>query len=98
MTSLLGVNVTPKTHKYLEKLFELGVFEGANGNQTLHKDLVALVEAAHQVLAGGTASVQVTTPGNPQVFAELQTLVQDGAAETNQVNGQAGFAAAVLPP
>jgi hypothetical protein len=96
--SLLGVQVTPSTHRYLQRLFELGIFEGPVGSQTLHPAIVSLVEAAHQVLAGGTATVQVTAPGNPQVVAELQGLAKDGTDDSNAANNNAGVAIAALPP
>lgn len=96
--SLLGVQITPTTHLYLQRLFELGIFEGPVGSQTLHPQLVALVDAAHQILAGGSATVQVTAPGNAQVVAELQGLAKTGTDESNAANSSAGVSIAALPP
>jgi hypothetical protein len=50
-----------------------------------------LIDAINQVLAGGTATVQITQPGDPTKYRQLTTQLQNGIDEANKINGAAGY-------
>jgi hypothetical protein len=49
------------------------------------------------VLAGGTVTIQVTTPGNPQVLAELAKLLKEARDDGNAINKAVGFYMTAAP-
>lgn len=86
-------NVTLSGLDYLRELYRLGAVEGAVGDQSLSAELVPLLEAVHQVLAGGSVEVKVTRAGNAKIVAELDEKVGRMFGEANQVNCSAGYGA-----
>ncbi len=94
---LVGTQLTPALYQYLNRLIELGIFEGPNGNMTINPAVQPLVDALHQVMAGGTVSVQVTTPGTAAVVAELAGLIQQGTDQANEINKKVGFYLTAVP-
>ncbi len=94
---VIGLQITPTMLTYFERLLELGIFQGPVGNQQINPSLQPLIEAVHNVLAGGTVTVQTTTPGNAQIVSELDGLAADGLADGNEINKKLGFYLAAIP-
>jgi hypothetical protein len=88
---IIGLQITPAMYQYLVSLLEYGIQEGQIGNQSLNPAVVPLLDAIHNILAGGTATVQITTPGNPQVVAELKNGFKDANDAANEINKKLGF-------
>ena len=88
---LIGYNIAYSMYEYLERLIDLGIIEGPVGHNELNQKVKPLMEALHEVLAGGTVSVQVTTPGNPQVVTELRQDLQQAGDDANAINRAVGF-------
>jgi hypothetical protein len=63
----------------------------------LNAKVKPIVDALHQVLAGGTVTIQVTTPGNPQVLAELAKLLKEARDDGNAINKAVGFYMTAAP-
>jgi hypothetical protein len=84
-------------YEYIERLIDLGLVEGPLGKMDLNPNVKPLVDALHQVLAGGTVNVQVTTPGNPTVVAELQGILQEAGDDGNAINKAVGFYLTAVP-
>jgi hypothetical protein len=87
----VGIQIATKIAAYLDRAIQLGAFEGPVGSMTLNAALQPLADAINQVLAGGTVTVQVTTPGNPGIVSELGNLLSGGVQEANDVNKKAGY-------
>jgi hypothetical protein len=94
---LIGYNIAYSMYEYLERLIELGLVEGPLGKMDLNPKAKPLVDALHQVLAGGTVTVQVTTPGNPQILAELAATLQEATNDGNAINKAVGFYLTAAP-
>lgn len=95
--ALVGIELTPVLYRYLVRLMELGIFQGPNGSMKISPQIQPLVDGVHNILAGGATTVQITTPGNPQILAELDNLVKDGTDQANDINGKLGFYLAPVP-
>ncbi len=94
---LVGTQLTPALYQYLNRLIELGIFEGPIGNMSINPSIQPLVDAIHQVLAGGSVNVQVTTPGSAAIVAELADLIQEGTDQANEINKKVGFYLTATP-
>lgn len=90
---VVSQNVTLAGLEYLRELHRLGAVEGAHGDQKLSAELVPLLEALHQVLAGGSVEVKVTRAGNARIAAELDEKAGQMLREANEVNASAGYGA-----
>ncbi len=88
---LVGIQLPPALVQYLAKLMDHGMFVGPIGNQSLAPPVQQLVNALHNVLAGGSITVTVTAPGSPAVVGELNTLLSDGNKDANEINKKVGF-------
>jgi hypothetical protein len=88
---LIGIQVTLSMFQYLEQLNDLGLIEGAIGKMDVTAAAKPLIDALHHVLAGGSATVTITTAGNAQKVADLDKTLQQATADGNTVNGAAGF-------
>lgn len=87
----VGLTVASSLGEYLMRLQELGAMEGTDGARELNPEVMPLLEALHQVLAGGTVEVKVVHPGNPDIFHELKRRVEQAGREANAINKAAGF-------
>jgi hypothetical protein len=84
--SVVGVNLAVSSYEYLQRLHDLGLFEGPAGRENLHKDLRPLIEAFHHVLTGGKIEVRVARSGNATLLKELNDHLGRSIRETNQIN------------
>jgi hypothetical protein len=71
---------------YLNQLVSLGAVEGAVGRQQLNASLAPVIAALHQVLAGGTVRLEVTTPGHLPIVAGLDRQLASAIHEANTMN------------
>ncbi|KFA91677.1 hypothetical protein Q664_20270 [Archangium violaceum Cb vi76] len=65
--------------------------EGPDGALEISPEVMPILEAIHQVLAGGTVEVKVVHRGNPDIFNELKRRVEQVGREANAINKAAGF-------
>lgn len=94
---LIGYNMGYDAYEYLEHLLEHGLVVGPLGRMEINAKVRPLVDAMHHVLAGGTVKVEVTTPGNPQVVAELADAAKKAGEESNAINKAMGFYVTAIP-
>jgi hypothetical protein len=76
------------TGEYLTSV--LGAAEG-------NPQLVKLIEAAHHVLAGGSADVTITAMGDASRVTALNTLRDTAMLRSNELNGAAGTYVSLEP-
>ncbi|PTL84988.1 hypothetical protein [Vitiosangium sp. GDMCC 1.1324] len=88
---VVGLTVASSLGEYLMRIQELGAVEGPDGELRISPEVMPILEAIHQVLAGGTVEVNVTHRGNPDIFNELNRRVQQVGKEANSINKAAGF-------
>lgn len=88
---VVGLTVASSLSEYLMRAQELGAVEGPDGELRISPEVMPILEALHQVLAGGTVEVTVTHRGNPDIFNELNRRVQQVGREANSINKAAGF-------
>jgi hypothetical protein len=87
----VGLNVASSLSEYLMRIQELGGVEGPEGELLISPDVRPVLEAIHQVLAGGTVEVKVVHRGNPDILHELNRRVEQVEREANAINKAAGF-------
>jgi hypothetical protein len=90
------VHSTSESVVYLARLFQLGAIAGTPANVSVNPTIQPLVDALHEVLAGGSvtvtaAGVLTITPGAPTVVAELRRMQADSIASINTANTAAGY-------
>ena len=81
-----STQVAPLGLAYLARLVELGLFEGPRGEFSLSPAVAPLVDALHQVLAGGEVLVKVTVPGHAPVVEGLQRQLACANVEANALS------------
>jgi hypothetical protein len=89
--TLLLQHTAAKLYQYVQRLVELGASEGGFGKVDISPSVKPINEAFHHVLAGGKVTVILERPGDPTIVDELDTLIEDGYAEANRINKQAGY-------
>jgi hypothetical protein len=75
---------------YMVRLLQLGAVEGALGEMTINPLLKPVLEALHQVLAGGEVEIRVTQAGHQQLVRELNGRLDRATEEVNALNRRAG--------
>lgn len=82
-----GVKVTLTSHglKYLEALLGASL-TGALGHKTVNPAIRPLVDAAYNVLAGGTADVTITMAGASSQVAKYHDLEKKSLKSSNAEN------------
>ncbi len=80
-----AINVARATRAYLKTLESLGLLQGYGGSQTLHSDAHEVLIALHHVLAGGSVSVEIQSPGTASMIQDLNTMLENAVNETNQL-------------
>lgn len=86
-----GLTVASSLGEYLMRIQELGATEGPDGSRQISPEVLPILQAIHQVLAGGTVEVRVVHRGNPDIFNELNRRVAQVSDEANAINKAAGF-------
>jgi hypothetical protein len=86
-----NIAVTPSSRDYLEKLIANALLEGEPGQQDITSSAQPVLRALHEVLGGGTVSINVETPGNATVVEELNTLLSSAKDEWNRLPGHDGI-------
>jgi hypothetical protein len=86
-----GLTVASSLSEYLMRIQELGAMEGPDGALEINPEVMPVLEAIHQILAGGTVEVKVVHPGNPAILNELNRRVRQVGREVNDINKAAGF-------
>jgi hypothetical protein len=76
---------------YMIRLLQLGAMEGTLGDLDLNPSLKKLIEAIHQVVAGGEAEVKLVEAGESQVVQELNSRLEQAIKDGNSINRQAGY-------
>jgi hypothetical protein len=82
---------TSNAYAYQIRLLQLGALEGALGNIAVNPDLKPVIEALHQVLAGGTVEIKIAQAGNLDIAAELNRRLERATAEANAINKQSEY-------
>ena len=86
MASMIEINVAESTKAWLELLKDNGLysFDGGSGQLTINEDVAELIDAMHEVLAGGSVKLRVQQAGDPaekaDMTAKYNTAVSDTAA------------------
>src|SRR5262245_48719758 len=80
---------------YMIRLLQLGAMEGALGEMDINPLLQPVIEAMHQVLAGGEVEIKLVTAGNPLLVEELKSRLVRATEDLNTINRQAEYS--VLP-
>ena len=79
-----NIAVTPSSREYLERLMANALLEGEPGQQDITSSAQPVLRALHEVLGGGTVSINVETPGDIAVVEELNTLLGSAKEEWNR--------------
>jgi hypothetical protein len=87
----VGVQLASEIAAYLEKAMSLGAFSGPLGQMEVNPKVKPLLEAINHVLAGGTVVVDVTKPGDPSTYKQLNEYLNGGLKEANEINKAAGY-------
>jgi hypothetical protein len=87
---VLEVKISAEGFDYLQRIFHLGVVFGTPGNMTVNPKVKELIQAIHQVLAGGAVDITITLPGNADLVEELNKRLDVGCEQTSAINRQAG--------
>lgn len=88
---VVAVPLAEHTVMHLQALLDLGALEGPRGGRTMNPRLRPLVDAMYHVLAGGSAQVAVTAPGDPTIFNDLSTKETMCVRALNEINGKYQF-------
>jgi hypothetical protein len=90
--SVISYPVVLETLQYIQRIRELGAFEGPLGDMKINPDVARALEIVHNVLAGATLDeVKYSSRGNPDIVRELNDLVARGGAAANEVNRKSGY-------
>jgi hypothetical protein len=95
IVSVMNVNISSSSYGYLQRLWELGAIEGIPGSTRIVEDLLPVVDALHQVLAGGKVRVTIEQTGTADVLDDLKQRLAMSIKETNIINEKAGYAAII---
>lgn len=88
---LVTRETTSNGYAYQMRLLQLGALEGALGDIAVSPDLKPVLEALHQVLAGGTVEIKVAQAGNPDIVTELNRRLARATAEANAINKKSEY-------
>jgi hypothetical protein len=90
--TVVSYPVVLETLQYIQRIRELGAFEGPIGDMKVNPDVARALEIVHQVLAGATLDeVKYASRGNPDIVRELNEMVARGGAAANEINRKAGY-------
>jgi hypothetical protein len=89
--TIVQVPFTRSLYDYFYRALDLGALEGPLGEFDVAEDLLPLIEAVHQVLAGGAVEVNVTRRGNPDIVRELRRRREQGRDDSNVINRKSGY-------
>ena len=87
---MVGVSLAFSMHEYLLRIGDLGALEGSLGEMDIPPSLKPLIEAMHHILAGGRAEVNILEPGDPDTVLDLNSRLERGNQESNEINKVAG--------
>ena len=88
---LVTRETTSNGYAYQMRLLQLGALEGALGNIAVNPDLKPVIEALHQVLAGGAVEITIAQAGNLDIVAELNRRLERATAEVNTLNKKSEY-------
>lgn len=88
---LVTRETTSNSYAYQMRLLQLGALEGALGNIAVNPDLKPVLEALHQVLAGGSIEIKIAQVGNLDIVAELNRRLERATAEANIINKKSAY-------
>jgi hypothetical protein len=94
---LVGYQLTEATYGYLMRALELGATEGELGDMRLSPQVAEIVQALHAVLAGGKVKVEIESQGHTDVFDDLNTRLEQGTRDANEINRKSGFYVTLTP-
>ena len=83
---LVTRETTSNGYAYQMRLLQLGALEGALGDIAINPDLKSVLEALHQVLAGGMVEIKIAQAGNLDIVTELNRRLERATAEANAIN------------
>ncbi len=85
----MPVAITREVMAWLEAMMVHGAITvDPSGRGDLSPGVKQVVEALHEVLAGGTIDVRVVTPGDSAIRADLTQKLQDAMGAANQISPQ----------
>ncbi|MCG8588790.1 MAG: hypothetical protein MJE66_05820 [Proteobacteria bacterium] len=84
-------------YAYIKRMMALGAIEGRLGDNHLARNLEPVVEAMHEVLAGGEVSIDTVRPGHADIKRELDEYVRRGTDDANTINSAAGYYVSLAP-
>jgi hypothetical protein len=90
------VHSTSESVVYLSRLLQLGAIQGTPSNVSINPTIQLLVDALHEVLAGGSVTgtvpgVLTITPGVQNVVTDLKRMHDDSITSINTTNKAAGY-------
>src|SRR5262245_10737464 len=88
---LVTRETTSNAYAYQIRLLQLGALEGALGNIAVNPDLKPVIEALHQVLAGGAVEITIAQAGNLDIVTELNRRLERATTEANAVNKKSEY-------
>lgn len=91
VAKLVTRETTSNGYAYQMRLLQLGALEGTLGNIAINPDLKPVLEALHQVLAGGTVEIKIAQAGNLDIVTELNRRLERATAEANALNKQSEY-------
>lgn len=77
--------------EYILKAKELGAFAGTVGEMTVNPFLEPVLQALHEVLAGGQVEVKITQRGSPEIVAKLNEMATKATTDSNEINKRSGY-------
>ena len=81
---------------YIQRCIELGAIEGPIDDHDLEPQIRHIVRCAHHILAGGEVEMKIIRKGNPDIFNNLESRMDEVKQEVNAVNKAAGYYVAGL--
>jgi hypothetical protein len=94
---LVGYNLSSQTYEYMMRLLDVGLLDGPLGHMKPNPRVAPLFDALHHVLAGGSVEVNVTSPGSPDVYNDLNRRAAAGIKEANEINEKSGYYVTINP-
>src|SRR6185436_17803528 len=89
--NIVSYTLASEAYAYMMRIIALGFIEGDIGNQKVAEDMRKVLDAMHQVLAGGEVKTDVVHRGNPDIVTELHQRLDNSQKEANEINKHAGY-------
>jgi hypothetical protein len=84
-TEPVNYPMAPATRTYLDALRSLGLLDGDAGARVIPGEVDDVIRGLHHVLAGGSVTISIQSPGSPSVVDELNEGFLRALDETNKL-------------